>query len=82
MAQSYYQKIPIIPPVQVFRGDMPPGSTSQMQYEEVYQDHNTMTIRTRGQDEQIKRLEAELQEKKKDKRKKLESIIGYFYKKT
>jgi len=78
MAYSNY-KLPKIPPPRVHRiGD---GEiTSQVEYDEVIYNYNTMTYETLSQRNQIIQLQNELAEKKKDTRDKLKSIIGYFYK--
>lgn len=54
--------------------------TSQMEYEEVYRDVNSMSVRTRHQDKEINRLKDELKEKKIERTKKLENLIAYYYK--
>lgn len=74
-------KMAISQPLQartIGRGDIP--NYVQTQTEEIYQDYNTMTIRTRGQDNQIRELEKKLETKNKEQEKKLKNLIAYYYK--
>lgn len=58
------------------------GEPSLSKYDEVWFDPNTLTYKTRHQEEQIRELKEQLENKKKEREKSLKSIIGYFYKKT
>lgn len=53
---------------------------TQQQYDEVYRDHGTMMFRTRSQDNEIRRLQDALADKKIERERSVKSIIGYFYK--
>ena len=51
-----------------------------MQYDEVIFDYRTNRYLTLSQQNEIEQLRKELETKKKGERSKLESIIGYYYK--
>lgn len=73
-------KMPIIPPPRVRSGydfDTP----TRMEYDEVIYDPRTNRYLTLSQEKEIERLNKELEEKKVERRKDLENIIGYFYRK-
>ena len=73
-------KIPIIPEPRAYistDGTIPYEST---QYEEVYQDYNTMTVRTKGQDREIERLKEEIRKKDEQRKQKVGDFIAYYYK--
>ncbi len=53
---------------------------SQMQYSEVRYDYNTDSYRTSQQDEEIRKLRTELEEKKETRKQEVSQLIGYFYK--
>lgn len=56
------------------------GETSKVEYDEVIYDYQSDRYLTRHQQEEIKKLKMELEQKKIDKRNKLKNIIGYYYK--
>jgi hypothetical protein len=56
------------------------GTTDILRGTELYDDPNTMTVRTRHQDEQIKKLQEELKDKKEKEELKLKNLIAYYYK--
>lgn len=56
-------------------------STADMGYEEVMYCPETMEYKTVTQEREIIKLRKELEEKKVDRRKSLDNIISYFYKK-
>lgn len=81
MAPQGSYKMAISPPLQarfIKEGDIP--DNIQRYEEEVYRDYNTMTVRTRGQDNQIRELEKKLETKNKEQEKKLKNLIAYYYK--
>lgn len=55
--------------------------TSNTEYDEVYQDYNSMRVRTRSQDMEIQVLENRLKEKEDKKQLDLKNLIAYYYKK-
>lgn len=46
---------------------------------ELYQDCNSMRVRTRHQDEEIYNLQQQLYEKEKTKKQNLKNLIAYYY---
>lgn len=60
-------------------GELP---CSNMEYEDVVYCPDTMTYKTASQEKEIRRLKEELENKKMERKKSLESIISYFYKRN
>lgn len=72
-------KLPIIPPVKVRTGydyDTP----AVMEYDEVIFDYKTNRYLTLSQMRENEMLREELKQQKDKKKKRLEHIIGYYYK--
>ncbi len=80
MAYSNY-KLPIIPLPKVHRVGDDRDIPTQVEYDEVIYNYNTMTYETLSQRNQIQQLRQELEEKEKQRVKNIKSIVGYFYKK-
>ena len=60
----------------ITNGDIP----TNIEYDEVYYDHNTMSYKTASQERQNQILRLEIENKKQERKKSLKSIVGYFYK--
>ena len=57
--------------------DMP---TAQIEYEEYYYNPNSMSYTKIENPHEIERLKKELVQQKEEKKRKLQNIIGYYYK--
>jgi hypothetical protein len=77
MALGRY-KLPIIPEPRVVRGDF--DQPTPIEYDEVIYDYRTNRYLTLSQQNEIDRLQKELEIKEKKRNDSVKSIIGYFYK--
>ena len=56
------------------------GTTDVLRGTELYDDPNSMSVRTRQQDKEIQELQNKLKDKAKEDKMKLDNLIAYYYK--
>ena len=56
-----------------------PDTIHRLNETEVYEDYNTMTIRTKSQDREIQELNNKLQEKVEKRKQDVKSLIAYYF---
>ena len=72
-------RLPIVPIPTVKHGyDF--GEYTKLEYDEVRYDYNTNRYITLSQEQEIYRLKDQLDKQNEEKRRKLDNIIGYYYK--